>query len=82
MVNPGRLRIKLLKQEARLADESAMVKSSILLVVLFLAALSGCGTTANLNARSDMDGKVYAADLQDEPFVSVGWREIAADALG
>jgi hypothetical protein len=59
-----------------------MVKSSILLVVLFLAALSGCGTTANLNVRSDMDGKVYAADLQDEPFVSVGWREIAEDALG
>ena len=44
-------------------------KSSILWVAPVLAALCGCGTATNVNARNDL-GTTCAADLQDEPFVS------------
>src|SRR6266446_10771481 len=49
-----------------------MAKSSIILIVPMLAGLCGCATAPNLNARNDPDGRVCAADVQDEPFVSVG----------
>jgi hypothetical protein len=45
---------------------------SIIVVAAFAALLSGCGTPSNVtNARNEM-GYACAADVQDEPFVSVG----------
>jgi hypothetical protein len=48
-----------------------MAKSSFLLVFPMLAGLCGCRTGANVNAWNDL-APTCAADLQDEPFVSVG----------